>query len=105
MTQNKDLLTVRFTWLNPEEQSTAAMKRKGSMFVGVSPEFEMALYTACYFKLKKNGQLDISLAGKKVSIVLQRNREGQIVSCYPKMQSETLIMVDFGCFFFAFKKF
>ena len=87
------MLTVQFTWLNPEtksagKQSTGAMKTTGSMFIGVSPEFEMALYTVCLFKLeKKEGKekFNVSLGGEKMVIDIRRNGEGQILSCFPRM--------------------
>jgi poly(U)-specific endoribonuclease len=39
--RNPNFLTVQFAW-------NKDVKPKGSMFVGVSPEFEISLYTACY---------------------------------------------------------
>jgi len=36
--RNPNFLTVQFSWNND-------VKPKGSMLIGVSPEFEMALYT------------------------------------------------------------
>ena len=60
------------------------MKPKGSSFIGVSPEFEIALYTVCY--LFGHHAYKITLGGEPV-IIKCHQTAGKIGTCYPQMPS------------------
>ena len=49
-----------FKWKN-------TLKPSGSMFIGTSPEFEMAVYTVCFYA-RPGGQCPLTIAGKSVPI-------------------------------------
>jgi len=71
------LLTMQFKWDNE-------LKVIGSAFIGTSPEFEMALYTAVY--LMGYTQVQFPLNGNNVKITcheVSRNGIKSIASCYP----------------------
>lgn len=57
--RNPNFLTVQFSWNND-------VKPKGSMLIGVSPEFEIALYTVA--QLMGDDTQIISLGGEPVMI-------------------------------------
>lgn len=46
------LLTVQFEW-------NGVLKNLSSMFVGVSPEFELALYTLCFFAGGEENHIEV----------------------------------------------
>ncbi|CAL4064842.1 unnamed protein product, partial [Meganyctiphanes norvegica] len=72
------IIKGRFTWLND-------LKPVGSLFVGTSPEIEMALYTVC-FLIKPDQQCQVKLNKKKVKIqTWTHNYKGKklIGSAYP----------------------
>lgn len=53
-TDNDDqIITLQFTW-------NGVMKKVGTMFLGVSPEFEMALYTLCFLMGNEGNKLTIT---------------------------------------------
>ncbi len=45
--ESQQLLTLQFTWKDAEDGSID-LKPVSSSFIGVSPEFEIALYTLCF---------------------------------------------------------
>lgn len=58
-TCNRNLVSVQYDWLG-------SSKSYGSMFIGTSPEFEIALYTLCF--LTRNEDCRTSLGGRSVTI-------------------------------------
>jgi len=75
--KNPHLLTIQFSW-------KGEMKPKGSTFIGVSPEFEIALYTVCY--LMGHDAYKITLNDEPVIIKCYKTA-GKIGTCYPQMPS------------------
>lgn len=72
--RNPNFLTVQFAW-------NKTVKPKGSMFVGVSPEFEISLYTVCY--LMGHESYLIELNGETIMIKAYKNA-GKIGTTYPQ---------------------
>lgn len=69
--QNITLLTNAFTWEGHK-------KVKGGMFIGTSPEMELAMYTIC-FMVSPNKSCVIPLDGVYIAIVTyQTNYKGVI---------------------------
>lgn len=78
--QKSNLLKVHFRWSN-------VIKHSGSMFVGTSPELEMALYTVCFFT-RPDDRCPLSLGGKTFGIQTRRyylrgNKGTVIGTAYP----------------------
>jgi len=71
---NPHLFTVQFSWKDQ-------VKPKGSMFIGVSPEFEMALYTVCFFI--GHSEYKIAFDGDEVIIKCHKRDGKYLGSCYP----------------------
>ncbi|XP_059575035.1 uridylate-specific endoribonuclease C [Alligator mississippiensis] len=55
-----DILAIQYRW-------NSYLKSVGSLFIGSSPEFEMAVYTLC-FKARPDRLCTLSLAGKRAQI-------------------------------------
>ncbi|KAG0725672.1 Poly(U)-specific endoribonuclease [Chionoecetes opilio] len=73
-----EIIKMRFVWL----QDT---KPVGTIFVGTTPELEMALYTLC-FLAKPNARCPVQLAGKKFTIqTWKQSYQGKTLvgSAYP----------------------
>lgn len=76
--QKGKIVKQKFDWNNKEKQI-------GSMFVGTSPEFEIALYTVCYYS-RPGARCPVKLNGRNVIIQTHYiNRQGKryIGSAYP----------------------
>ncbi|KAK9499928.1 hypothetical protein O3M35_002864 [Rhynocoris fuscipes] len=72
------IIKVKYTWKN-------VTKPAGSMFVGTSPEFDMALYTVCFFA-RPNDRCNLSVGGKSFfiqSYVFKEGNKDIIGSAYP----------------------
>ncbi|KAL7563182.1 hypothetical protein ACA910_014458 [Epithemia clementina (nom. ined.)] len=80
------LLTLQFTWHGVE-------KMVGSSFIGVSPEFELALYTMCFLvgEQVNSVQLSTSSSGVKdvydLDIVCHKMAQDKIGTSYPEIKS------------------
>ena len=71
-------MKVRFNWLSQP-------KPVGSLFVGTTPELEMALYTAC-FLARPDGACPVALAGQRFVIqthTYTHQRKKLVGSAYP----------------------
>jgi len=74
-TSNPHLLTVQFAWQNE-------VKPKGSMLIGISPEFEIAMYTVCY--LMGHEAYKFKFDGDEI-VIKCHQMAGKIGSCYPQL--------------------
>eukprot|EP00246_Nothoceros_aenigmaticus_P002438 TRINITY_DN13310_c0_g2_i1.p1 TRINITY_DN13310_c0_g2~~TRINITY_DN13310_c0_g2_i1.p1 ORF type:complete len:387 (+),score=80.03 TRINITY_DN13310_c0_g2_i1:167-1327(+) len=68
------VLTIQFAW-------NGHLKQLSSTLVGVSPEFEMALYTLCFFVGEENNWVD--LGPYRVNVKCYHMGEDRIGSIYP----------------------
>lgn len=68
------LLTIQFAW-------NGKLKQVSSTLVGVSPEFEMALYTLCYYVGQEDNWVD--LGPYRVNVKCYRLGQDKIGSVYP----------------------
>lgn len=59
---NDHLLTLQFNWGNVE-------KFAGTFFIGVSPEFEMALYTMCFLVGEEANEVELDTGTDKFGLV------------------------------------
>ncbi|XP_016151444.1 uridylate-specific endoribonuclease B [Sinocyclocheilus grahami] len=73
--ENKHMLALQFSWKN-------GIKPKGSIFIGVSPEFEFALYTLC-FLTSPNERVKVSFSVYEVEIVCHHYNQKHIGTTYP----------------------
>ncbi|XP_056587789.1 uridylate-specific endoribonuclease B [Triplophysa dalaica] len=72
---NKHMLALQFCWKN-------GIKPKGSIFIGVSPEFEFALYTLC-FLTSPNERVKVTFSIYEVEIVCHHYNQKHIGTTYP----------------------
>lgn len=73
--ENKHILALQFSWKN-------GIKPKGSIFIGVSPEFEFALYTLC-FLTSPNERVKVQFSFYHVEIVCHHYNQKHIGTTYP----------------------
>ena len=73
MFQDSRLITIQFSWKKE-------VKPKGSSLIGVSPEFETALYTVAYLMGKQ--EYHAILGKDRVIIKCHRRKDGMIGTCY-----------------------
>ena len=73
--QNPHLLTIQFSW-------KGEVKPKGSCLIGVSPEFEIAMYTVAY--LMGHEAYKITLGDDPI-ILKCHQMAGKIGTSYPQM--------------------
>jgi poly(U)-specific endoribonuclease len=67
--ESDQLLTLQFTWKGVE-------KMVGSSFIGVSPEFEFALYTMCFLAGEEENQISLRTGG------CENDAFGVCIKCY-----------------------
>ncbi|KAJ0062003.1 hypothetical protein NL108_014778, partial [Boleophthalmus pectinirostris] len=73
--ENKHILALQFSWKN-------GIKPKGSIFIGVSPEFEFALYTLCFLS-SPNERVKVQFSLYDVEIVCHHYNQKHIGTTYP----------------------
>lgn len=73
--ENKHILALQFSWKN-------GTKPKGSIFIGVSPEFEFALYTLCFLS-SPNERVRVQFSFYHVEIVCHHYNQKHIGTTYP----------------------
>ncbi|XP_060747095.1 uridylate-specific endoribonuclease B [Tachysurus vachellii] len=73
--ENKHILALQFIWKN-------GIKPKGSIFLGVSPEFEFALYTLCFIT-SPNERVRVSFSLYDMEIVCHHYNQKHIGTTYP----------------------
>ncbi|BFZ11063.1 hypothetical protein BsWGS_14102 [Bradybaena similaris] len=72
------LIGAMFNWNN-------RIKSLGSLFIGVSPEFDIAIYTLCYFT-NPNKRCPVVLDGRTINIQTY-DTAGHISTAYPEVPS------------------
>lgn len=73
--ENRHILALQFSWKK-------GIKTKGSIFMGVSPEFEFALYTLC-FLTSPNERVKVQFSFYDVEIVCHHHNQKHIGTTYP----------------------
>ena len=68
-------MTIQFTW-------KGETKPQGSTLIGVSPEFEIALYTVCHLMGHETYKVTL---GKEPVIIKSHKIGNRIGTCYPQM--------------------
>lgn len=82
-TNNDDqLLTIQFTWNGVE-------KSVGSSFIGVSPEFEFALYTLCFLAGDEENEFTLDTGNDTFEVVVKcfKIARGKIGTAFPEIKS------------------
>ena len=79
---NDHVLTLQFAWEGVE-------KFVGTSFIGVSPEFEMALYTMCFLCGGEDNDIDINTGTDtfEMNIRCYRMARDKIGTCFPETKS------------------
>ncbi|KAK0152936.1 Poly(U)-specific endoribonuclease-B [Merluccius polli] len=75
--ENKHIMALQFSWKN-------GIKPKGSIFIGVSPEFEFALYTLCFLS-SPNEHVKVQFSLYDVEIVCHHYNQKHIGTTYPML--------------------
>jgi poly(U)-specific endoribonuclease len=84
---NDYILTLQFAWKN--QGVVYAEKFVGTMFIGVSPEFEMALYTMCFLcgEDENSIELDTGLDVYQLVIKCYKMARGKIGTTFPEVSA------------------
>lgn len=73
------LITLQFSWQKEVKSVT-------SMFIGVSPEFEVALYTMCFLNGEK--EVDMEMGEFDVTMKTHTFAGGKfLAACYPEIRT------------------
>ena len=75
--ENKHIMALQFSWKE-------GFKPKGSIFIGVSPEFEFALYTLCFLS-SPNERVKVQFSLYDVEIVCIHHNQKHIGTTYPML--------------------
>lgn len=80
--ENDHLLTLQFAWNGVE-------KFVGTSFIGVSPEFEMALYTMCFLVGNEENHVELDTGEDTFALVIKcyTMAEGKIGTTFPEVAS------------------
>ncbi|KAL1132603.1 hypothetical protein AAG570_010555 [Ranatra chinensis] len=70
------LLCIKYEWMG-------AKKKEGSMFVGTSPEIELAIFTTCFMMVKGRCHAEMGGMRFKVVTVPNKNDTNLICTAYP----------------------
>ncbi|EYC10842.1 hypothetical protein Y032_0053g2321 [Ancylostoma ceylanicum] len=79
------MAALRFTW-------QGALKRSGSLLIGTSPEYDMALYTLCFLSRRGKELCQVELDGCPLSVTsyeLVQNNEVYIGTVFPTAGKKT----------------
>jgi len=57
--EDEHLMTIQYEWREGKGDKTWEIKPVGTSWVGVSPEFEIALYTMCFLAGEKENNIDV----------------------------------------------
>ncbi|CAL8400383.1 unnamed protein product [Boreogadus saida] len=75
--ENKHIMALQFSWKE-------GFKPKGSIFIGVSPEFEFALYTLCFLS-SPSERVKVQFSLYDVEIVCVHHNQKHIGTTYPML--------------------
>ena len=77
------MLSVQFTW-------NGQVKDVSSMFIGTSPEFELALYTLCFLAGQEENVVQVGDYEVKIKVYRIKSKYGDKVgSAYPEVNHPT----------------
>ena len=75
------MLSVQFTW-------NGQLKDVSSMFIGTSPEFELALYTLCFLAGQEENMVQVGDYEVKIKVYRIKSKYGDKVgSAYPEVNA------------------
>lgn len=78
------MVHMKFRW-------RGALKENGSMFIGTTPEFELALYTLLFFRTLSERRTDLL---KEEERTYELNLGGQHIHAEPNILVQVVIVVD-----------
>ena len=82
---NERVLTVQFTW-------NGQQKDVSSMFIGTSPEFEMALYTLCFLAGQEENVMQLGDYEVKIKVYRIKSKYGDKVgSAFPEVSCTSFV--------------
>lgn len=83
---NERMLSVQFTW-------QGFQKDISSMFIGTSPEFELALYTVCFLAGQEDNLIQVGDYQVRVKAYRIKSKYGDKVgSCYPEVRAPCMLL-------------
>jgi len=89
---NDRIMTLKFRWKGPEDEYRA--KFGGSILLGTSPEFEMAIYTLSFFLADDNTQYTLDTGDDKFTYQMKSygvtGSGSKIATIYASIKDKTL---------------